>query len=228
MTDTQAGAMVSRQRSDAETWARMGLNCALLCITGAVVGDTVSQVQSLQNRGEKKTRHLDAVQNRIIANGITTCSATCFPVLWDMLIGYEKLRTTPQVGFGYLYPMGMACIEQAYIMDRRKDGMGDAGAAGRNLGQDAQSVISAAFAIGALMSTLRSIQGVHLIMFALVACLAIVVPQVSTPPNSVDHHVTVAVQKSALNYALSFMFAGMGTDMLQGGASKDEYRRTSA
>jgi hypothetical protein len=165
------------------------------------------------------------VETRIISNGVIASSVLLWPILWDITVGLRKLSDQPRIAFGYFWPMVISSMDLLYVMDKRNNNDRTIDTLSRKLGNDAQSIISAAFAVGALMSTLKSVQSVHLIMYALVACLALVVPQVSIPQNTRDRSVVTSIQKASLNYALGFIIAGIGADMLSGGAHKRVYNR---
>lgn len=195
-------------------------NCVLLALTGVILGETLTSVSEYTRR-----KRLGGVETRMISNGIMASSVTFWPVLWDMTVGWEQLVDRPKMAFGFYWPLVISTMDMIYIMDERKNSHGDMNKLERTLGADAQSLISAAFAVGALMSTLRSVQSVHLILYALIACLALVIPQVSVPNNSTDRNIIVSAQKAALNYAIGYIVAGIGADFLQGGAKNKVYRR---
>lgn len=200
--------------------ARAGFHCVLALLTGVIVGETLTSVNHAKTR-----QFVGSVDTRTISNGITAVSVTVWPILWDAVVGMQGLLEQPRLSIGFFWPVVMACIDLKYTMDARTNAHDSMTKLSKTLAANAQSIISAGFALGALMSSssLRSIKGVHLIMYALIACLALVIPQVSTPESTPDRVAILSAQKAALNYAIGFIVSGIGADFLKGGAKKKIY-----
>jgi hypothetical protein len=199
-------------------WLRMGVNASLLGLTCVVLAETVTTVDLY-----RRFPRLHGVDTRVITNGITTASVFMWPVLWDVTVGMERLVESPRMIFGFAWPMVVATFDLQYAMDKRSHNSMDKMATG--LAMDGQSIISAAFAMGALLSGLKSVRGTHLILYALIATLALVIPQVAVPSHTPDRTIIFSVQKAALNYAIGYIIAGIGADFLAGGASRPLFGR---
>lgn len=201
-------------------WVRAGVNTVFLTLTGIVLGDTIVAVDLY-----KTHQRLEGMETQLISNGIITSNIFLWPILWDLTIGYERMVEQPRIAFGFFWPMAISAFDMRYIMDKRAGTGQDMDVLAKGLNMDAQAIISAAFAMGALMSSLKSVRGTHIIMYALIMSLALVIPQVATPPNTPDHTVILMAQKAALNNAIGFILAGIGADFLSGGATKPLFGR---
>lgn len=201
-------------------WVRAGVNTAFLTLTGIVLGETIVTVDLY-----KQHDRLEGMETRLISNGIVTSNIFLWPILWDATIGYERMVEQPRVAFGFFWPMAISAFDMRYIFDKRAGSGHDMDVMANGLNMDAQAIISAAFAMGALMSSLKSVRGTHIIMYALIMSLALVIPQVATPSNTPDHTIILMAQKAALNNAIGFILAGIGADFLSGGANKPLFGR---
>lgn len=201
-------------------WVRAGVNAVFLTFTGIVLGETIVTVDLY-----KRHARLEGMETRLISNGIVTSNIFLWPILWDVTIGFERIVEQPRIAFGFFWPMAISAFDMRYIMDKRAGSGHDLAAMANGLNMDAQAIISAAFAMGALMSSLKSVRGTHIIMYALIMSLALVIPQVATPSNTPDHTIILMVQKAALNNAIGFILAGIGADFLSGGANKPVFAR---
>ena len=76
-------------------------------------------------------------------------------------------------------------------------------------------IISAAFAMGSLLlGSRRNTPVNYMIMYALLFCVAFLVPTLQIPPESKESIMWRSVQKVVLNYAIGFTIAGISTDIL--------------
>ena len=140
-------------------------------------------------------------------------------MLFDVTVGLDKVIERPRLTLGFIWPEAMALLDSHFIMRVAPTSTTEARGRAQALNMDAQAIISAAFAMGALLSGLKSAAGTHIIMFALIMSLALVIPSVSTPSHTQDHIIVQAFQKSALNYSMGFIITGISMDFLNGGAS---------
>ena len=82
---------------------------------------------------------------------------------------------------------------------------------------DANTIITAAFAIGTLLVTLkksRKAQGVNVVMYALLLCVAFVIPSSEAPATSRTSIIIRTCQKVCLNYAIGFIISGITLDLV--------------
>lgn len=203
-------------------WLRRGVSLALLALTGVVVGETITNMHTYAH-----VDNLHSLDGRFIANGVTTASILLWPMLWDLTVGLDVLVEKPRMLFGFYWPMVVSSLNLPAIMDTRLVLAQSSEETESGLTADAQAIISAAFAMGALLATTKSVRGTHIIMYAMIACLALVVPNINTAD---DQHraVVYACQRASLNYAIGFIVAGIGADFLAGGASSKRYAQVSA
>ena len=201
-------------------WVRAGVNATFLSLAGVILGETAITVELYQ-----KHNRLNGMTQRLISNGITASNVLLWPILFDFTCGFELLVDIPRVGFGFFWPMVISTFDLQYTMDPRVGSGHNMTRLARGLNIDAQSIISAAFAMGALMSSLKSVRGTHIIMYALVMALSLVIVQIGTPDDTPDRAIVLSAQKAALNDAIGFIVAGIGADFLNGGASKPLFSR---
>jgi hypothetical protein len=75
-------------------------------------------------------------------------------------------------------------------------------------------IISAAFAMGSLLlGSRRNTPVNYMIMYALLFCVAFLVPTLQIPPETKESIMWRSVQKVVLNYAIGFTIAGISTDI---------------
>lgn len=159
---------------------------------------------------------------------IGVCSATggvlFWPVLFDIVVGYDVLMKHPYAFLGFLWPLMMGLIDMRASADRTLLDVTDKHGNVRigTFRADVGVIVTTAFAMGSLMSSKSDVGSARLasplIMFALVLCLAFVLPAGDAADGaSFRHTVTVqSVQKVALNYAVGFVLTGiaLATDSL--------------
>lgn len=198
---------------------RLVVNGGLLTLAGVVAGETIASVDVF-----RKDRALTQLELKMMSNGVTAISILFWPVLWDSTIGYDRLIERPRVIAGFVWPLLISTIDLKFSIGKSFNQE----SLTRNLASDAQAIISAAFAMGALMAGLKSTRGTHIIMYALIMSLALVIPQVAVPKHSSTRAIVFATQKTALNYAIGYIVAGIGIDFLSGGGSKTKFQRMNA
>ena len=200
-------------------WVRHFVTISFLVLTGIVIGETVTSL-SLYKRLDRLT----GLETRMISNGVTAASIFVWPVLWDTTIGFERLVEQPRTAFGFFWPMVISSFDLRFAMGSHRGTNKNMDALAMGLTLDAQAIVSAAFAMGALLVSVRSVRGTHIIMYALIACLALVIPTISAP-NGHNRAIVLSVQRASLNYAIGYIVAGIGADFLNGGASDPNFSR---
>lgn len=194
-------------------WTRFALNTSLLAGATVVVAD--GAIRARMNTGHMT----DALRAQILSNSVNTAGALVWPVLFDFTVGIDKVIERPRLSMGFIWPELMAILDSYFVMQVAPTSTEEARGRSQALNMDAQAIISAAFAMGALLSGLKSAAGTHVIMFALIMSLALVIPSVSTPSHTQDHIIVQAFQRSALNYSMGYIITGISMDFLSGGAS---------
>ena len=190
-------------------WLRTSLNCCLLGGAMLLSADTITTVSVFQ-----KQPRLKGLDGAIISNGITAANAFVWLLVWDLFMGFECVIEKPRMALGLLVPGALSCMDLVFTMNSL--GSGTWHRLRRGLNVDATAIINVAFAMGTLMTALRSNRGTHTIMYALILCLALVVPQFATPPNSTGRTVVTSIQKASLNNAIGLIIAGISADLLAG------------
>lgn len=205
----------SRAPTLRENAFRVGVNLVLLGMVGGVLGSAVSAVKSVRHNS------LNIVQNQIMSNAVTTSAALFWPVLFDVTVGYPQLAEHPKLLMGFMWPPVISCFDLASTMEQLPVSEEESRRTNRELNADAQAVISAAFAMGALMAGIRSMRGTNIIMYALILSLALVIPNISTSKRAVHRMLVHTLQKQALNYAIGFIVSGIASDLLKDGSSAE-------
>lgn len=192
-----------------EEVARVGINLALLGMIGGVVGTAISMKAAVERNG------LSIVENQIMSNAVNTSAALFWPVLFDFTVGFHQLVDQPKLLMGFLWTPVITCFELTSTMDQLPITDGEARRNNRELNADAQAVISAAFAMGALMAGIRSRRGTNIIMYALILSLALVIPNINNTKKTMGRMLVQTLQKQALNYAIGFLVAGITSELLK-------------
>jgi hypothetical protein len=156
---------------------------------------------------------------RLIFNAVLAGSVIAWPLVFDATIGLDKLIEKPKLLFGFLWPIMLGLVELNYV-SRFSTDTGKLGAASAlfqhaDLSKDTSAIISAAFAMGSLLIGSRRNTAVnYIIMYALLFCVAFLVPTLQIPPGTREAIMWRSVQKVVLNYAIGFTISGISTDLL--------------
>jgi len=157
---------------------------------------------------------------RLIFNAVLTVGVLWWPLVWDATIGLDKLIEQPRLLPGFLWVPVLTMMELQYV-SKFSAATGKAGRASAlfqhsDLNADTSSIISAAFAMGSLFfSSTKNYTATHIIMYALVFCLAFVVPTLQVPPETKEAVMWRSVQHLILNYSIGFIISGISTDLLK-------------
>ena len=167
---------------------------------------------------------------RLYISSVTAIGLLAWPILWNIaagrpaspgqprLGGCDRISLAPRLAFGFFWPLLMMLVELQYTRRRRKDPtFFEALQRIGYLKTDANTIISAAFAIGTLMASLKKhdkAQGANLVMYALLLCVAFVMPTSDVPATSRISILIRSSQKVCLNYAIGFILAGISLDLV--------------
>jgi hypothetical protein len=156
---------------------------------------------------------------RLIYNAVLASSVVAWPIVFDATIGLAALTAEPKLLFGFLWPVLLGLIELNYVSSfstvTGKAGRASALFQHADLSKDTSAIISAAFAMGSLLLGSRKNSAVnYIIMYALLFCVAFLVPTLQIPPDTKPAIMWRSVQKVVLNYAIGFTIAGISTDLL--------------
>lgn len=158
---------------------------------------------------------------RLSQNAMLTVGFVIWPPIWDAIIGYDKLIENPRMIAGFMWPLVLCLFDMQYVKDFRSGSSADKISSAefdqKNLSSDTQAIISVAFAMGSLyFSSSKNANTTHLIMLALVFCLAIVLPNLQAPAESKESVLWRSAQRIGLNFAVGFSISGISLDLLKG------------
>ena len=196
------------------------INGALVGTSGVVIADTAS---TLKRRTHTPLTETDVQQ---LSNALLTLGMLLWPVLFDITVGYDSLAKRPRLLLGFAWPVAITSFSLNSVMDRRTLSAAETKGVQRALNNDAQAIISAAFAMGALLSGLKSASGTHIIMYALILSLAFVVPSIVTSDNAMSRTMVTSGQSLALNWAIGLIMTGISSDLVPDGARLHKLRIT--
>jgi hypothetical protein len=173
------------------------------------------------------SRDREEEEIRLVFNAVLTVGVLWWPIVWDATIGLHRLIEEPRLLLGFIWVPVLTMLELQYV-SQFSAATGKAGRASAlfqhsDLNSDTSAIISAAFAMGSLLySSSKNYTATHIIMYALVFCLAFVVPTLQVPPETKAAVMWRSVQKLILNYAIGFIISGICTDLLKGLFSHDD------
>lgn len=203
-------------------WDLVGL--AMVVFVLFVVVDTFSAFTAHQQREGNPNMVLTDAKMRMYITSTTMVGMLVWPVLWNALVargglgGGDRMAATPRLCLGFFWPLLMLLVDLQYARRRKKDPtFFEALQRIGYLKADSNTVITACFAIGTLLISLKkhdSAQGANLVMYALLLCVAFVMPTSDAPATSRLSIVIRASQKVCLNYAIGFVIAGIALDLV--------------
>lgn len=163
--------------------------------------------------GKKDGVDTITVQSQMVEATVSTAGVIMWPVVFDWLIGYQELATSPQACLGFLLPLLVTGSTGTFAL-RRQDKTTDA-ELDRQLTGDASVLASVAFAVSNLSMHLNLKRGTNSILVALMVLLTFVVPNPALPPRSIWRTAIQSGQQVALTYALGIIVSGIGMDVAQ-------------
>ena len=199
-------------------WDLVGL--AMVVFVMFVVVDTAATFQLLSNQNQAITDE----RMRIYISSTMLVGMLVWPILWNALVakdgisGGDQLGASPRLCLAFFWPLLMLLVDLQLARRRSKDPtFFEALQRIGYLKSDANTIITASFAIGTLLVSLKKhdkAHGARLVMYALLLCVAFVMPTSETPATSRVAIVIRASQKVCLNYAIGFVIAGILTDLV--------------
>lgn len=211
----------------AQLFAGVGLwDILSLLLVAAILFVVVDTMSSLQAHPHNHSM-LDDNRMRLYISSTTTVGMLTWPILWNIAAakvaqtrigGGDRLGHAPRLAFGFFWPLLMLLVDLQYCRRRRKDptffeSLQRIG----YLKSDANTVITTAFAIGTLLVSLKKhgkAEGANLVMYALLLCVAFVMPTSDVPATSRISILIRSSQKVCLNYAIGFILAGISLDLV--------------
>lgn len=146
---------------------------------------------------------------------ILACAALLWPAVWYLSIGRIILQTSGLlVLFGAIWPQLMLTIDMLTLPHHeaiRPENLGVVG----SVQEDANSLIGVAFAFAMMMlatyaSAKKEIYGsLMMVMFALIICIAFVVPQPITKKHDDSRLVAAVTQRAIFAYAMGYLLTAL-------------------
>ena len=183
------------------------------CLLLVVCFQTVWILKDPKGSNERQEEQMKLIYNAVLASSILL-----WPLVFDVTIGLHKLFTSPNLIIGFFWPIIISMTELNYVSQfstsTGKNGKNVAWFQQRDLNADTGAVISAAFAMGSLLMGTRKNKGVNsILMYALLFCVAFLVPTLQVPPETKEGVMWRSVQKVILNYAIGFTISGISVDI---------------
>ena len=173
-----------------------------------------------QLRVHAKAEQLNDEVMRYYVNAVLALGLLLWPLIWDAALGsgLARLARQPKLFLALLWPLVMVLVDLQYVRNRSQDALFFESL--HRIGylqSDANTIITAAFAMGTLITSMHKQsrgEGVRVVMYALLLCVAFVIPTSDVPVTSRAALIIRSGQKVCLNYAIGFVIAGIMLDLL--------------
>ena len=186
---------------------------SLLC---ALTISIIIIVLIVSNRMEKRIDQRcggrkDALRIRIL--GIFAVGGIAWPLLWILVIKGHVLQKYPPIAIGFIWTFIMIALDMNNVVNGEFPTTGNSEkfvGAVRPMGS---SIIGILFALGSLLATQvdrrASAMASPILLFALLICVGLVVPQPSFKFKTFSSQTVEALQKTCLNYSTGFIISGV-------------------
>jgi len=170
-----------------------------------------------------KDRRYDGNRLRIVLNGIYASGIVIWPLLFHSLVDLNSLGnathgiTNLLMMVGFMWPIILITVDMMCVCRRKKANAQESISREGEIRGNANVLIGAAWALGALLSVVKgssgdypqSREGARLILLALLLCIAFVIPTTDHPTRSYDTSMIRAGQKTMLNFAIGLFVTGI-------------------
>lgn len=153
---------------------------------------------------------LNQIEIEAIANATMMSSNLIWPVVFHSTVGFDTVDKTPSLVLGFVIPYLFLTLD-LWFTNRTKwdiETNGNLSADRMNAG-DAQSIISAAFAVGSIVRSKGSEQGNNVILISLLFLMSFVIPNASLPRDGSARAALQTTQCALVNYALGLVVSGI-------------------
>jgi hypothetical protein len=190
-----------------------------VCLLALIMGIVLQTVWVLKKPTGSTERQEEEM--RLIFNAIVSIGVLAWPIVFDMTVGLNKLMMQPRLLIGFAWPICVLLTELQYVC-QLSAATGQKGRAvalfqHTNLNTDIGSIIAIAIAMGRLLlGKSKNFPLVsQMIMYAMVFCIAFVVPTLQVPPETKEAVMWRSIQKIMLTYAIGFTVSGISADLLK-------------
>lgn len=184
----------------------------LILTIGAIVVILVLSQRTEQNIRHDEGGRKDALRTRILA--VFASGAIAWPLLWLLVVGKRNLTKHPFIIAGLIWPLVMTALDMNLLVhgEHPRSGTSDKFHI-EGLKSSGGGIVSISFALGSLlvaqMDREASNAASPILMFALLLCMAFVVPETALSPRSFTAQTTEAVQKVFVNYSTGLVITGV-------------------
>lgn len=184
-----------------------GVLGAASAVTLLVTGLCTRNMKSVteEQRGDKV---------KILNAGVTLAGTLAWPMVWDATVGYDALRKCPWMISGFLWPMIMNTLQLSTSTMRPCDTTHDLKIPFVSAPYgDAAMLISTIFAMGTLLCISQKKDNPEVLktylMYALVLCIAFIVPTAHFNPGYASSAGIRAFQRVLLNYSIGYVITAV-------------------
>lgn len=158
-------------------------------------------------------RHLQE-KGQTVATGVSTVALLLWPLVFNALVGFNTLKTSPVLLIAYLWTVALIAWE-ILTSNRDWETPEEADQRSSSTKMNANVLIGAAWAVGSLLtvvsrSSKQSEHGARILLVALVLCVAFVIPMmVDIDLRSPVAKTMRGLQRTALQYSVGLFVAGI-------------------
>lgn len=189
-------------------WVNLVVNGASLVGVCMIAAKTIANLQRTI-----KTERFAYYDSFIVKNGLISGLSLLWPVIFDATVGYHRLVAQPELIFGFLWPMVLSIIDLAHLHKHSAPTEKSSSKIESVLSTRSGILVSASFAMGTLMSSLKTKTGTRLIMLSLIAAVSIVIPSPSVSDTSLSKTAIHTIQRFAMTVSISYILVGIIADL---------------
>ena len=170
-----------------------------------------------------KDRRYDGNRLRVVLNGVYAAGIVLWPLLFHALVDLNSIGNTTHgitnflMTIGFMWPVVLIAVDMLCVCKRKKANAQESLSREGEIRGNANVLIGAAWALGALLSVVKgsegdypqSREGARIILIALLLCLAFVIPTSDHPTRSYDTSMIRAGQKTILNFSIGLFVTGI-------------------
>ncbi len=162
--------------------------------------------------GDRDRRPTDDDEENMcyLYSGVLLGGMLLWPVLFDLCIGLRDLVKRPRMMFGFFWVPLIMALDMGFVV--RGSTQGELPFQHHELSQDTSTI---------------NYSATHILMYALLLCIAFIVPTVTVPRGTKQAVLVRSVQKVALNYAIGLVICGISVDLFHGVFPSDQVAKSN-